>query len=213
MAGTATAEETLRTYYGEAAAKATLARNILAPVAGRLGGHPSELHRRCMLVRRLYWATGTADLAELFSAFGRVEAIALSVPMRTAVVVFETVAGWAAAAAATLSGCCDTVPALYFGPPLVFVDCRYTMVLLHPKKPAARGREGVPIMSSVGALDGGEPVKPTTASRRGRGIYDGGSYTHWTARRTPTTSTSVRPVEAPISTNELRPYPHSWFEK
>uniref|UniRef100_A0A0E0LG69 Uncharacterized protein n=1 Tax=Oryza punctata TaxID=4537 RepID=A0A0E0LG69_ORYPU len=39
-----------------------------------------------------------------------------------AVVVFETVAGWrAVAVAATLSTSCDTVPPLYFGPPLILL--------------------------------------------------------------------------------------------
>uniref|UniRef100_I1QCF8 Uncharacterized protein n=1 Tax=Oryza glaberrima TaxID=4538 RepID=I1QCF8_ORYGL len=67
-------EARLCTRYGAAAAKATLARNILAPVAGRLSGHPSELHRRCILLRRLSSSrnTGTtADLCERFSAARR----------------------------------------------------------------------------------------------------------------------------------------------
>uniref|UniRef100_A0A0E0LNN3 Uncharacterized protein n=1 Tax=Oryza punctata TaxID=4537 RepID=A0A0E0LNN3_ORYPU len=118
-------EARLCSWYGGAAAKATLARNILATVAGRLSGHPSELHRRCILLRRLSWNTGTADLCERFSAYAPVEAIAVSGTLRMAVVVFETVAGWRKAAAATLSACCDTVPSLYFGPPLILVDGRY----------------------------------------------------------------------------------------
>uniref|UniRef100_A0A0E0AN10 Uncharacterized protein n=1 Tax=Oryza glumipatula TaxID=40148 RepID=A0A0E0AN10_9ORYZ len=110
-------EARLCTRYGAAAAKATLARNILAPVAGRLSGHPSELHRRCILLRRSRNTGATADLCERFSAYAPVEAVAVSGAPRTAVVVFETVAGWRAAAAATLSASCDTVPPLYFGPP------------------------------------------------------------------------------------------------
>uniref|UniRef100_A0A0D3GTU6 Uncharacterized protein n=1 Tax=Oryza barthii TaxID=65489 RepID=A0A0D3GTU6_9ORYZ len=121
-------EARLCTRYGAAAAKATLAkatlaRNILAPVAGRLSGHPSELHRRCILLRRLSSSRNTGTTADLASR-PPVEAVAVSGALRTAVVVFETVAGWRAAAAATLSASCDTVPPLYFGPPIVLVDGR-----------------------------------------------------------------------------------------
>ncbi|EEE67638.1 uncharacterized protein [Oryza sativa Japonica Group] len=147
-------EARLCSLYGAAAAKATLARNILAPVAGRLSGHPSELHRRCILLRRLSSSrnTGTTgDLCERFSAYAPVEAIAVSGALRTAVVVFETVAGWRAAAAATLSASCDTVPPLYFGPPLVLVDGRDIKVALHPKKPAAASPGGgKDVVSSFG---------------------------------------------------------------
>ncbi|KAF0909128.1 hypothetical protein E2562_031631 [Oryza meyeriana var. granulata] len=145
-------ETRLWSWYGEAAAKATLARNILAPVASQVRGHPSELHRRCLLIRRLCSTTDTGDLCERFSAYA-IEAIALSGSLRIAVIVFETVAGWREAAAATLSGLCDMVPPLYFGPPLVLVDGRDIKVVFHPKKPTA--------------LDGderGRPVKPTTAA-------------------------------------------------
>uniref|UniRef100_A0ACD5ZIN6 Uncharacterized protein n=1 Tax=Avena sativa TaxID=4498 RepID=A0ACD5ZIN6_AVESA len=62
----------LQRVYGEAAATATVVRNILAPVAGLQLDDP-DLHRRCVLVKSI---STYMDALATFAPFGAVEAVA-----------------------------------------------------------------------------------------------------------------------------------------
>jgi hypothetical protein len=114
-------EATLTSRYGAYYARATMARNILAPVAGTLRGHPSELHLRCILVRCLPSCTVPGELCDMFDMFASIEAIAVSGGLGMAVVVFGVAVAdcMSAAVLRTGAGFFEPVPPLHLGPPLV----------------------------------------------------------------------------------------------
>uniref|UniRef100_A0A0E0LNM3 Uncharacterized protein n=1 Tax=Oryza punctata TaxID=4537 RepID=A0A0E0LNM3_ORYPU len=196
-------EATLTSLYGAYFARATMARNILAPVAGTLHGHPSELHRRCILVRCLPSCTVPGDVCDLFDTFASIEAIAVSGGLGMAVVVFEIAVAecMSATVLRTGTGFFEPVPPLHLGPPLVLADAMDIEFALHPKRaPPRRPRksdEEAMRVSWFSMLEGdrrGRPVEATTvfvaslASRRegptpgradGEPLYYGTSYTYW----------------------------------
>nr|BAC20667.1 hypothetical protein [Oryza sativa Japonica Group]BAC22348.1 hypothetical protein [Oryza sativa Japonica Group] len=164
-------EATLTSRYGAYFARATMARNILAPVAGTLRGHPSELHRRCILVRRLPSCTVPGEVCDMFAS---IEAIAVSGGLGMAVVVFGVAVAdcMSAAVLRTGAGFFEPVPPLHLGPPLVLAaamdikgDRRGRPVEATTALVAslASRREG----PTPGGADGGEPR------------YYGTSYTYW----------------------------------
>jgi hypothetical protein len=97
----------LRRVYGDAAAAATVVRNMLAPVAG-LQLDTSDLHRRCVLVDPIRMF---ADARAAFEPFGAVEAVATW--SGRCVVVFEDAAELALRGPAKRPiGFCTAVPSL-----------------------------------------------------------------------------------------------------
>ncbi|XP_052163637.1 uncharacterized protein LOC127780719 [Oryza glaberrima] len=196
-------EATLTSRYGAYYARATMARNILAPVAGTLRGHPSELHRRCILVRCLLSCTVPGELCDMFDMFASIEAIAVSGGLGMAVVVFGVAVAdcMSAAVLRTGAGFFEPVPPLHLGPPLVLAAAMDIKLALHPRRaPPHESGDGEEAMrvSWFSMLEGdrrGRPVKATTAfvaslaSRRegptpggadgGEPRYYGTSYTYW----------------------------------
>lgn len=88
----------LRLLYGDVVETATIVRSLLAPVATQLSGHPSDLHRRCVLgyglacFRKPGEAAHDPSLAKLgafdaddvhadLAPFGAIEAVAVCAPM------------------------------------------------------------------------------------------------------------------------------------
>uniref|UniRef100_A0A0E0I4D3 Uncharacterized protein n=1 Tax=Oryza nivara TaxID=4536 RepID=A0A0E0I4D3_ORYNI len=169
-------EATLTSRYGAYFARATMARNILAPVAGTLSGHPSELHRRCILVRRLPSCTVPGEVCDMFDMFASIEAIAVSGGLGMAVVVFGVAVAdcMSAAVLRTGAGFFEPVPPLHLGPPLVLAAAMDIKVALHPKKPTAAVPGGKDVVSSSSL---GDEIRwpPVSISSLSGWLMNGGS--------------------------------------
>ncbi|GJN33181.1 hypothetical protein PR202_gb21749 [Eleusine coracana subsp. coracana] len=78
----------LRQKYGDVVDMATMARLLLDPVARKLSGDPSELHRRCVLGRYLEFFSHPEGVRDDLAPFGHIEAVAVFDLVNMAVVVF-----------------------------------------------------------------------------------------------------------------------------
>ncbi|OEL15816.1 hypothetical protein BAE44_0023163 [Dichanthelium oligosanthes] len=108
-----------RRVIGDEAANATLARNVLAGVAGKLPGGGGGLHRRCVLFdcapSRVRADDVCAALAPPSGSVADIEAVALCGYFVAAVVVFRTAAGAEAALRGPARRSCHPVPPLELG--------------------------------------------------------------------------------------------------
>lgn len=88
----------LRELYGEVVETATIARDLLAPVArSRLSGDPRNLHRRCVLGWYMDWPCKPGRVHADLARFGAIEAVAACRVAFMAVIVFWDEASAAAA--------------------------------------------------------------------------------------------------------------------
>ncbi|CAL5084193.1 unnamed protein product [Urochloa decumbens] len=109
--------------------KATLSRDLLAPVMTQLSTDSPGLACRCVLVRQLGFFRRPCHLRAAMAPFGDVEAVAVCRDMHNGVVVFKDPAGAAAALGMQYTktphaglGLYSTVPPLYLGFPSCFIQ-------------------------------------------------------------------------------------------
>jgi hypothetical protein len=112
----------LNPLHGDVVERATLSRDLLAPLAAQLSGGPAVLARRCVLARCIGFFRRPDDMRAGLAAFGDIEAVAVCRILHVAVVVFRTDAGATdvlrnQALAETRIGLCSSVPPLYLSFP------------------------------------------------------------------------------------------------
>ncbi|CAL5071643.1 unnamed protein product [Urochloa decumbens] len=124
--------------------KATLSRDLLAPVMTQLSTDSPGLACRCVLVRNLGFFRRPCHLRAAMAPFGDVEAVAVCRDMHNAVVVFRDPAGAAAALGMQYTktpraglGLYSSVPPLYLGFPSCFIQPGLVEFSLYPPTPSA----------------------------------------------------------------------------
>ncbi|OEL35904.1 hypothetical protein BAE44_0003077 [Dichanthelium oligosanthes] len=121
--------------YGNVVERATLSRDLLAPVSAQLSGGPSDLHRRCVLAQCLGFFRQPDDVRADLAPFGDVEAVAVCRILHNAVIVFRTASGAATALqrqAETPIGLFSPVPPLHYSFPSCFIQPGLIQVALCP---------------------------------------------------------------------------------
>ncbi|CAN6226199.1 unnamed protein product [Urochloa humidicola] len=130
--------------------RATLSRDLLAPMAAELsGGQDFGLGCRCVLVRNLGFFRRPCHVRAAMAVFGDVEAVAVCRDMHNAVVVFRDEASVAVALRSQYStptragqfGLYSTVPPLYLGFPSCFIQPGLVEFSVYPPS-APTSREG-----------------------------------------------------------------------
>ncbi|KAF0933521.1 hypothetical protein E2562_018603 [Oryza meyeriana var. granulata] len=128
----------LRAMCGEFVERATLARDLLAPIASQLSGYP---YSRCVMTQDLSCILPKLDdLRADMAAFGAIEAIALCVNLGDGVVVFRDEASVAIAVhgqGETSDGTYYAVPPPYLALPICFIEPRIIEVALYPSTPSS----------------------------------------------------------------------------
>ncbi|KAL6841725.1 hypothetical protein ACP4OV_028237 [Aristida adscensionis] len=133
----------LRRLYGDVVERATLARDLLAPAAGRLpAGDPAGLRRRCVLGQRLGMLRRPDDVRADLAPFGDVEAVAVCDVARNAVIVFRAEASVAVALRRqeeTRIGLFSAVPPPGLALPRRFIKSDLVEVSFYPPTPSTPG--------------------------------------------------------------------------
>jgi hypothetical protein len=102
--------------------RATLSRDLLAPLAAQLSGGAAVLARRCVLARCIGFFRRPDDVRAGLAAFGDIEAVAVCRILHVAVVVFRTDAGATDVLGnQALIGLCSSVPPLYLSFPYCLI--------------------------------------------------------------------------------------------